>query len=202
MKLCSLLALFVLATAALAQEPGPTVEKTFVSGGRITMELKAGDYTIKPADTNVVRVSWNRTSYEGKDRVRVSVDTKDSNATVRVEDTPHNNFHAVVEVPRSCDLYIHLTAGDINIGDITGSKDVESRAGDMNIDISEPNDYAHVHASVVAGDINASAFHGAKSGLFRSFNWNGPGTRTLKVHLWAGDLNLRPTLKSASPAHN
>lgn len=198
MKLFAYFLAALLAIPLLAQEPGPSVEKPFVSGGRVSLDLEAGDYTIKPADTNIVRVSWNRTSYEGKEKVHVTVDTSGSNATVRVEDTPHNNFHAIVEVPRACDLFVRLTAGDLNIAPITGSKDIESRAGDMNIQIAEPNDYGHVDASVVAGDLNATAFHGSKSGLFRSFDWSGPGKHSLHVHLWAGDLNLRPALPSTS----
>ena len=191
MKNCFLFLLLLVAAAALAQQSGSQVEKPFPAGGHIRMSLEAGDYTIRPAAGNVIRVSWTPTSYEGKESVRAAVEISGSEATVRVSDTPHNNFHAVIEIPGTSDLYIRLTAGDLNVANITGNKDIESRAGDMNIDIADPNAYGKVDAGVVAGDLNASAFSTSKGGLFRSFQWHGPGSYRLHVHLWAGDLNLR-----------
>lgn len=182
--------------AAAADQP--VVEKAFPSGGRVRMTLEAGAYTIRAAQSDVIRVTWDPTSYEGKEQVHVAVDLNGDDAKVRVENTPHNNFRATIEVPYHSDLHIRLTAGDLNVQDISGSKDIESRAGDMNIDIVEPNDYGKVDASVVAGDLNASAFNVTKGGLFRSFDWHGPGKNRLHAHLLAGDLNLRRALKKTT----
>ena len=57
--------------------------------------------------------------------------------------------------------------------------------------VTNPDDYASVDARVKAGDIQASAFGGAKSGLMPHFTWSGPGKHTLRADLGAGNLVLR-----------
>jgi len=42
-----------------------------------------------------------------------------------------------------------------------------------------------------AGDIDASAFGGSKSGLLPHFTWSGPGKRTIRADLGAGNLALK-----------
>ncbi|HKS95847.1 MAG TPA: hypothetical protein VJV74_06895, partial [Terriglobia bacterium] len=108
MKNCFLFLLLLVAGVSFAQQSGPSVEKPFPSGGHIRMSLEAGDYTIRPAAGNAIRVSWTATSYEGKESVRATVEVSGSEATVRVSNTPNNNFHAVIEVPGASDLYVRL----------------------------------------------------------------------------------------------
>jgi hypothetical protein len=74
---------------------------------------------------------------------------------------------------------------------ITGNKDVESTAGNVEIAVNDPREYSSVDASVKAGDINASVFGGSKSGLFAHFTWSGPGKYTLRARLGAGNLELK-----------
>ena len=173
-----------------------TQQQTFVSGGRVKIKLEAGDYKIQPSADNSLRVTWSGDSVE-RSRVDVTIRTQDKSAEISVENTPHHNFHATIEVPAMTDLYVRLSAGDLRLAGITGSKDVESRAGDVDIDVGDPSDYSRVDASVVAGDLSASAFKVSKGGLFRSFKWNGSGIYSLHAHLLAGDLTLRAGRASA-----
>jgi hypothetical protein len=83
-----------------------------------------------------------------------------------------------------------MSAGDLTIEDIRGNKDVELRAGDLRIDVGRANDYKNVDASLWAGDLKASPFRVTKGGLFRSFDWSGPGAYRLHARLLAGDLYL------------
>ena len=106
-------------------------------------------------------------------------------------DTPHSNFEATIEVPKTVDLVIRLSGGNLTMAAITGSKDIESNAGNTEIAVGDPNDYASVDASVKAGDIDARAFGDSKSGLFQHFTWSGPGTHKLRANLGAGNLALR-----------
>ena len=179
---------------------GARVEKAFPANGRISMRLEAGAYQIRPSADPVIRVTWKSDSYEGKDKVKATVEVEGTTARIRVQDTPHNNFNATIEVPRQSDLFIRLTAGDLIVGDISGNKDIESRAGDLIIEVPEPNEYRSVDASSWAGDLNASAFQVSKGGLFRSFEWHGPGQFKLHAHLLAGDLVLRRAPKTRSSA--
>ena len=187
----SFLCLSVLSLSFLTASAQNTPQQSFVSGGHVKIKLEAGDYKIQPSADNNLRVTWSGDSVEHP-KVKVRIQASGNSAEIRVENTPSNNshFHATIEVPAKTDLYVRLSAGDLTMAGITGSKDIESHAGDMIIDVGNPNDYAHADASVMAGDLSADAFKIAKGGLFRSFKWNGPGAYTLHAHLLAGDLIL------------
>lgn len=172
----------------VAQSSGSPAEKDFVSGGRIKMTLESGDYTIRASSDSRIHVRWNEASASG---VRVNLTTNDKSAELRVENTPHNNFHATIEVPALADLRIRLTAGDLTVRGVKGDKDIEINAGDLDVSVGSASDWGDVDASVTAGDINASPFRESRGGLFRSFHWKGPGKYRLHVHLMAGDVNLR-----------
>ena len=169
-----------------SQTSGNPAEKDFVSGGRIGITLESGDYDIRASSDNRIHVRWNEAS-----RARVKLTTNGKSADLRVENTPHNNFHATIEVPALTDLRIRLTAGDMSVAGIKGDKDIEANAGNLSVSVGSSSDWGDVDASVTAGDIHAPAFQAAKGGLFRSLNWKGPGKYRLHVRLRAGDVNLR-----------
>jgi hypothetical protein len=169
-----------------AQTSGNPAEKDFVSGGKVEITLESGGYKIRASADNRIHVRWNEAS-----GARVKLSTNGKSADLRVENTPHNNFHATIEVPALTDLRIRLTAGDMSVTGIKGDKDIELNAGDLNISVGSSSDWGDVDASVTAGDIHAPAFQAAKGGMFRSFHWKGPGKYKLHVHLMAGDVNLR-----------
>lgn len=166
-------------------------EKPFVAGGQIRLDLSAGDYTIKAGRPDRVVVEWRTPSDDSQVRVSITADAAGKTATI-LTDGPHNNVKVAIEVPSVSDLTLSLSAGDIRVLGIAGNKDLGSWAGDIDIDVPHPEDYRHVDARVIAGDITARSFGTALSGLFRSFSWNGPGRYTLRVRLTAGDLRLYP----------
>jgi len=170
-----------------AQNKAAATEKPFVSGGRIEMQLEGGTYEVRAAPDNRIRVTLSGNTGSA----RVEVTTNGTRADVKVKDTPRNNFQATIEVPRVADLVIHLSGGNLTVAPITGNKDVDSIAGNVDIAVSDPKEYASVDASVKAGDINASVFGGSKSGLFQHFTWSGQGKYTLRARLGAGNLELR-----------
>jgi hypothetical protein len=161
-------------------------EEPFVTGGRIDMQLDGGGYEVRPAADDHIRVTLNGNTGNAK----VELTANGPHANVQVKDTPHN-FHATIEVPKAADLVIRLSGGDLVMAAITGNKDVESYGGDIKIAVGDPNDYSSVDASVKAGDIQAGAFGGSKSGLLQHFTWSGPGKYTLRANLGAGSLSLR-----------
>ena len=171
-----------------AQTSGSPAEKEFVSGGKVEMTLESGDYKIRASADNRIHVRWNEASAKG---VRVKLTTNGKSADVRVENTPHDNFHAIIEVPALADVRVRLTAGNVEMAGIKGDKDIEANAGNLNISVGSSSDWGEVDASVTAGDLNAPAFQEARGGLFRSFKWKGPGKYRLHAHLMAGDVNLR-----------
>ena len=179
-------ALAVLLAGTFAE--AKVTDRKFVSGGSVRLDLAAGDYEIVASRDDRIRVSWDD---RGKDAdVVLRIDVQASRATLRTE-TPWNNGPKIrIELPRRTNMVLRLTAGDLKISGIEGSKDVSARAGDVNIRVGPREQYRYVKASVSVGDLNADAFDVSKEGLFRSFEWTGKGQYELRAHLMAGDLKL------------
>jgi hypothetical protein len=93
-------------------------------------------------------------------------------------------------LPKNCDLYLRVPAGDVTVTGISGNKDIELHAGDLSIHVGDPSEYSHVDASVNAGDVEAVPFGESHSGLFRSFKKSGSGRYRLHAHVGAGDVSL------------
>jgi hypothetical protein len=191
-KLC-LAAAFCAGLALLASaaedRPSDSLERSFAEGGRIRLDLSAGDYTISGSKDGKLRVDWNVKYPAQLKDVRVNPRITGSTANVEVEG-PRNDFHVVIRVPARSDLVVRMTAGDLRIKGIEGNKDVELHAGDIEIEVGPVADLKHVEASVWAGDLVASALKISKGGLFRHLKWDGNGRYLLDAHLKAGDLRL------------
>jgi len=180
-------------TGAYQAEPvpgSPAVEKAFPKAGTIRMNLAAGDYRIAGRPEDRIRISWRADSPEQAANLKADAEIHGNVATVATSGFRHG-IHFTIEVPARSDVEIDLTAGDLELRGIEGSKRVEAWAGDVSIDIGLPEQYRTVEASVRAGDLSAAPFKVSKGGLFRSFNWTGSGRYSLKAKLFAGDLTLR-----------
>jgi hypothetical protein len=186
--------LIVLATIGLAscssrpdQPPVIKVDKPFAAAGSIEMRLESGDYTIRAAPEERIRVSFAGNT----GNATAEVATSGARANLAITDTPHSNFRATVEVPATADLTVHLTGGNLEIASITGNKDIDSKAGNVGISISNANDYGTVDASVMVGNLDAGPFGHSGSGLSPRLKWSGPGKYTLRASLGAGNLELK-----------
>jgi len=165
-------------------------DKAFVSGGKVDVHLEAGDYEVRASRDNHVRVTLSGDM--GNTVAEVVV--KDRNADVVVRKTPSSSktFHVVIEVPKVSDVAIRLSAGDLDVDDITGSKDIEVNAGDLKIVAGNPDSYSKVDASVGIGDLSAGPFGNTKgSFLSKSVTYAGKGKHTLRARLSVGDLKLQ-----------
>ena len=177
-----------LAQDAKVDERGTSpVEAKFVSGGRIRMSLCSSGVEIVGIDDSAMRVSY----HPERDSVRVRMEISGANADLRLTGCPHNNFQARIEIPKSSDLYVRMMAGQLDVLDVTGDKDIELSFGQLNVDVGKTEQYARVDASVNTGEINASAFNVDKGGLFRSFSQRGPGKYRVHTHVGAGQVDLR-----------
>ena len=154
---------------------------------RLSMQLRAGDVDIVGVERAGIRVTCTTGDHPGE-----SVKISFAGGRLRTYGGPDNNIRFRIEVPARIDLYVKLTAGDLNLSGITGSKDVQLHAGDLTIIVDRPEDYRVAEGSVLAGDIRATAFGVTKDGLFRSFRKDNPdGKYHLHAVLMAGDLTLR-----------
>lgn len=163
------------------------VEQPFAAAGSIEMHLEGGDYVVRGAPDERIRVFFGGNT--GNAVAELTTNGTHSNLAIR--NTPHNNFRATIEVPKTADLMVHLTGGNLEIAAITGNKEIDSKAGNVQISIPNPNDYASVDASVQVGNLNAGPFGDSASGLSPHLKWSGPGKYGLRANLGAGNLELK-----------
>src|SRR5882757_6393314 len=137
---------------------------------KLSLDLRSGDYHV--VGSTVEKVSVRTTGDRAEKGREVSLTFKHMNnhAELRITGGPINNGPSIlIEVPKASNLIVRLPFGDLNIEGVSGDKDVEMHAVDLNIAVGNPADYGHVDASVGAGDISAGPFGETKDGLFRSF---------------------------------
>jgi hypothetical protein len=121
------------AASALAQETrideeGKTpIAAKFVQNGRIRLNLCPGEVKLMGKDDALLRVSYS--ARNSGDRVKVQIRTDGERAEIWVRGCPHNNFQLTVEVPKASNVQARMFAGQMNVGAITGDKDVELHAG-------------------------------------------------------------------------
>lgn len=185
---CTLL--YLPSTPLIAGEPvSDLMETEFVDGGKINIKLSAGEHKISDSGDNTIRVYWRVDDEHDLKAVDAVTEVDGSTAEIGL-DGPRDNFKTTIKVPRNSDLAIKLSAGELSVEDVVGSKDIRLRAGELSIEVGDTGDYAHVEGSLWAGDIDAGPFDEAKSGLFRSIEWHGDGRHEIKFKLYAGDVRL------------
>ena len=162
-------------------------EKPFASGGSIEMDLDGGNYQIRPASSDTIRVTFSGNT----GNATAGLDTNGTHATLTVRDTPHNNFTATLEVPKTSDVVIRLAAGNLEVSALTGNKDIDSKAGNVEIAAGSANDYASVDATVKVGNLSGGSFGEPDGTLSHHLAWSGHGKYTLRANLGAGNLELK-----------
>jgi len=175
--------------------PSDVLERPFAANGRISMDLSAGEYRISGSPDNRIRLQWSVRDARELSRVTARAQVNGSHAAITT-DGPSNHFKVAIQVPSRADLYIRLTAGELVVKDIEGNKDIESHAGELDIDVGRADDYNRVDASVWAGELHAAPYRITKEGLFRSFDWFGKGPYRLHAKLKAGEIRLRSKFPS------
>jgi hypothetical protein len=170
--------------------PATSLERPFASGGRVQMNLSAGEYLITGTLSNRVHLDWSVRDANQLWRVKTRVEVRGTDATIETDGPSNSSFRVEIRVPVKTDLDVDLTAGKITVEGVNGNKAIDSYAGEVNVDIGRADDYRSIDASVWAGEIEAPAFRANKGGLFRSLGWNGGGPYRLRASLWAGKLRL------------
>jgi len=193
MKLITVLLLALsagIANAGDSNQSTTQVQEKFSSEGFVRFHLSPGGYRIRAGDSDKIQVTCEATPEQLK-QINVKIRAGAMSADVFVSNTPHNNFHATIEVPARTGLRVRMFAGEVVIDGVEGDKDVEVDAGRIEIRIPHPEQYGRRDASVHAGSIESSAFNVSKGGLFRSFEQKGPGKYRLHAHVATGEIQLR-----------
>ena len=156
----------------------------------LNIELGSGDYQIVASDSDSIAVVYPDGKPDDLRKVKVQIGSGRGQNYLKITG-PKSNFRAVIEVPRKTDLRIRMLAGDLKVGEVEGNKDIEVRAGSLELNAIHPQEYAKADFSVRLGDVNAPIYKETKSGLGRSFKAYGPGKYQLHAHVEVGDLTLQ-----------
>src|SRR5688572_28925178 len=176
----------VLPASASAQ--GRTLQRTFSQGGTAYLDLSAGEYEITASPDDTIRVAWRSDGRD--DDVDVRINVRGSRADVEIDGPINDGVHVQLQLPRRTHVVVHLSAGELELSVLEGSKDVTVRAGEVRINVCNRDQYRRVDASVRIGELAANAFNVNKGGFFRSFEWTGKGQYDLRAHLTIGELRL------------
>lgn len=171
--------------------PDHPFQVDYPSGSQLSVYLRSGDVRLVGGTENKVSVRVDAKDMEKAREVRVTFERSEHSAELRVSGGPRNDIQITVEVPKDTGLYVRMPAGQLEISDVTGDKDVQIHAGELIVHVGSPADYSYVEASVTTGGLEAQPFHEDHGGLFRSFHKSGNGKYRLHAQVGAGDLTLR-----------
>ena len=171
--------------------PDHPFQVDYPSGSQLSLHLRSGDFRVVGKDGDKISVRVDAKDLEKAREVRVTFDRSGHSGEVHVSGGPRNDVQITVEVPKDTGLYVRMPAGQLEITDVKGDKDVQLHAGELIVHVGSPEDYFHVDASVTTGGLEAPPFHEDHGGFFRSFHKDGSGKYKLHAHVGAGDLTLR-----------
>jgi len=196
-RLAVAVSLFLLLSGSLVAQKTVSVtgqdrfEADFPSGGHLRLHIRSGDLRVIGSDEQKIKISyWGKNASEVHD-VKVSLRTTGNTGVLHVHGGPRNDFRIEIQIPKASDLFLRMPAGDADVENLVGDKDVELHAGDLTMTVGSPAEYAIADASVLAGDLETGPFGVTKDGLFRSFHHQGSGKYRLHAHVGAGDLTLK-----------
>jgi len=171
--------------------PSHPFQVAFPSGSQINMHLRSGDFRLIGREDDKIIVRVEAKDPEKAKEIKVRFQRFDHSAELNISGGPKNDVRITVEIPRSTGLFVRMPAGQLELSDIAGDKDVQLHAGELIVGVGNPADYSHVEASVTTGGLEAAPFGESHGGLFRSFHKEGNGKYKLYAHVGAGDLTLR-----------
>jgi hypothetical protein len=180
------LSVFTLAADASPDSLNSSIEKQFVTGGRIDLNLSAGGYVIRGTPDNRISIELNASQAP---HVRADIKVEGNHARVDVNG-PEHNFQATIYIPQRTDLVISQSVGDLRIQAVEGNKDIDLNVGSLKVDVPKAADYANVDATVRVGSLKAPAWNAQRDGFFRSLQTHGQGKYSLNAHVGVGDMTL------------
>lgn len=163
----------------------------FCFGGSLSLYIRSAEIHIAGSDDHKVVVHVGGTEGSRSTNITARFERSDNSAELHISGGPHNSVTITVQVPKNSNLFVRIPAGEVEVKDIAGNKDIELHAGELTIAVGSPAEYAQVAASVMTGEIEAEPFGESHGGLFRSFHKSGTGKYKLVAHVGAGELTLR-----------
>ena len=105
--------------------------------------FSAGEYRITGNPDNRIRMTWSVGDGSGSRASSRAPTCERIGARHQTTDGPSNHFKVDIQVPAKADLYVRLTAGELRLERVEGSKDVELHAGDLRIERQSRGGLSH-----------------------------------------------------------
>src|ERR1700688_48108 len=162
----------------------------FAPRGQIDLRIRPAEIHVIGSDEDriVVRVAGKQ-GLDSKD-VQARFEKHGNSGVLEINGGPRNDLTIPVQVPKESNLVVGVFAGDVEIRDVVGDKDVELNFGSLRIGVGDATGYSSVKASVSSGEIDAQPFGESRRGLFRSVEKSGNGRYKLRAYVGAGRLSL------------
>lgn len=166
-------------------------EFDLASGKTLALTMRSADVVIEGSESPKLTIRFEGDKADRANEIKVTYKDKGDTVECGIKDGPRNDLRILIGVPELTNLVVRMAAGVLEISEVKGSKDVKMRAGDLNIDLGDADDYASIDASVTTGEIDVSALGAETGGFFRKFHRAGPGTFRLLAHIGAGQLTIQ-----------
>jgi hypothetical protein len=162
----------------------------FARRGQIELRIRPAQIHIVGSDEEriVVRVG-GRDGLDSRD-VEARFEKHGNSGVLEITGGPRNDVTITVQVPKESNLVVRVFAGDVQVRDVVGDKDVELNFGSLRIGVGDATGYSSVKVSVSSGEIDAKPFGESHGGLFRSLEKSGTGKYKLRAYVGAGQLTL------------
>jgi hypothetical protein len=157
----------------------------------LRLRVRSGEILIVGTDDTKVTVDLAGKNVDKIQDVKGSFVVANNVAEFHLSGGPRNDLQIIIHVPKNSDLTARIFAGEVNVHDVVGNKDVELHAGQLTIGVDKPEDYGQVDMSVNAGEVDAEIFGDSKGGLFRTVSRHGEGKYRLHAHVGTGQLSVR-----------
>jgi ketosteroid isomerase-like protein len=159
--------------------------------GQVELRVRYGDVHILPTQDSQISITYTMHSKHSDfiQKVEPRFEVKGSKATLAIKSPKNGSVDVDLKVPVRTDIYLRLSAGDVTIGPIEGNKDVETHAGDIEVDVARAASYGPVDASTHAGDV-VGPFGKPHGWIGKSLKYQGAGPYRLHAHTFAGDISF------------
>ncbi|HYA62753.1 MAG TPA: hypothetical protein VED66_06085 [Candidatus Sulfotelmatobacter sp.] len=157
----------------------------------LRLHVRSGEILIVGTDDNKITVDLAGKNADKIQDVKGRLSLANNVADFHLTGVPRNELQIIIHIPKNSDLTARIFAGEVNVQDVTGNKDLELHAGQLTISVDKPEDYGHVDMSVSAGEVDAEIFGDTKGGLFRSISRDAGGKYRLHAHVGTGQLSVR-----------
>ncbi len=188
------LAMLLLGSAAFAQVTGSCaspLSAPMPPGTTLTIESHPAQIDLVGTDGEGIRVSCTVPNSSQPEDVHLRFVPTGDFAKLRIGAGPNKNLNVRIEVPRQTNIELSMGAGQVNVNQLIGDKQIDISAGQVTISNVNPAEYRTVEASVKIGEVNAKAFSAEKGGFFRTLHRENPsGKYRLRIHIMTGQIDL------------